>query len=92
MKDAETDPETIAAWAAREPQRGFIECADKLQDRGHSVDALADAMLTVSLMMMHRTHGPQWVAARLVMLADKYHAEAAALRRACAGGDDGLPN
>ena len=60
MKDAETDPETIAAWAAREPQRGFIECADKLQDRGHSVDALADAMLTVSLMMMHRTHGPQW--------------------------------
>jgi hypothetical protein len=89
MKDAETDDETLSAWAAREPQRGFIECADKLQDRGHSVDSLADAMLTISLTMMHRLHGPQWLAARLVLLADKYHAEAAAIRRASAEAPDG---
>ena len=76
MKDAETDAETAAAWAAREPQRGFIECADKLQDRGHSIDALADAMLTIALTMQSKMHGPRAVAARLVVLANKLTDEA----------------
>jgi hypothetical protein len=84
MKDAET----VAAWAAREPQRGFIECADKLQDRGHSVDSLADAMLTISLTMMRQLHSPEWVASRLILLADKYHAEADQIRRASAEDPD----
>jgi hypothetical protein len=58
MKDAETDDETLSAWAAREPQRGFIECADKLQDRGHSIDTLADAMMTIALTMQSKLYGP----------------------------------
>jgi hypothetical protein len=81
MKDAETDAETVAAWAAREPQRGFIECADKLQDRGHSIDALADAMMTIALTMQSKLHGPRAVAARLLALADKFTNEADKLDR-----------
>jgi hypothetical protein len=70
-------PETTAEWAKRDPQRSFIECAERLQDQDHSVDALADAMMAIALTMQNKLHGPQWVAARLAMLAD-----AAAARRA----------
>jgi hypothetical protein len=86
------DPANPAEWARQEPQASFIKTAERLQDQGHSIDALADSMLMICMIMLNQVHGPQWLAARLVLLADKYHAEAAALRRACAGGDDGLPN
>ena len=81
MKDAETDDETLSAWAAREPQRGFIECADKLQDRGHSIDTLADAMMTIALTMQSKLYGPRAVAAHLLALADKFSNEADKLER-----------
>ena len=83
-----TTPETTAEWARKEPQRSFIATADRLQDQGHSIDAQADAMLTICLTMMRELHGPQWLAARLVMLADKYHAEVDQIRRASAEGPD----
>jgi hypothetical protein len=86
------DPANPAEWARQEPQRSFIATAEALQDDGFSIDALADSMLTTCLIMLHRIHGPQWVAARLVLLADKYHAEAAALRRASAEAPDGPVN
>jgi hypothetical protein len=87
-----TTPETTAEWARKEPQRSFIECAERLQDQDHSISAMADATLMISLTMQNEIHGPQWLAARLVMLADKYHAEADQIRRAGAEARDGLPN
>jgi hypothetical protein len=86
------DPANPAEWARHEPQASFIKTAERLQDQGHSIDALADSMLTITLTMLNQIHGPQWLAARLVLLADKYRAEATAIRRACEEAPDGPPN
>lgn len=86
-----SDTETTAEWAKREPQHSLIITADFLQDRGHSIDALADAMLSIALTMQSKMHGPRAVAARLVLLADKFAHEAAEADRADAaewGSDD----
>lgn len=71
-----SDTETTAEWAKKQPQRSFIECADRLQDQDHSVDALADAMMVISLHMQSELHGARAVAARLRALADKFSSEA----------------
>src|SRR5687767_10796917 len=81
MIDAETDAETAAAWAAREPQRSVIGILERLQDQGHSVDAMADAMLSIALTMQSKLHGSRAVAARLLALADKFSNEADKLDR-----------
>jgi hypothetical protein len=92
QEESMIDPANPAEWARQEPQASFIKTAERLQDQGYSIDALADSMLMIGLFMMRQLHGPQWLAARLVLLADKFHAEADQIRRASAEGDDGSPN
>jgi hypothetical protein len=86
------DPANPAEWARKEPQASIIRTLDLLQDQGHSIDALGDTTLSISLAMANKIHGPQWVAARLVMLADKFHDEADQIRRASAEVPDGTIN
>jgi hypothetical protein len=81
------DTETTAEWAKRDPQHSLIECADRLQDQGHSIDALADAMMAITLTMQTELHGPRAVAQRLWLLAQKYAGEADAADRAEWGAD-----
>ena len=76
-----TIAETDAEWASREPQRSLIECADRLQDQGASIDDVAEAMLAIGLTISNKVHGPRSVAARLLMLADRFSSEASRLER-----------
>lgn len=70
------DTKTDAEWAGREPQRSLIEYADKLQDQGASIEDVGEAMMAIGLTISNKLHGPRAVAARLMMLADKFNAEA----------------
>jgi hypothetical protein len=71
-----TNIETGAEWASRKPQRSLIEYADRLQDQGHSIDGVGEAMMTLGLTISSKLHGPQAVAAWLLMLADKFAGDA----------------
>ena len=77
MTSAETDTE----WAGREPQRSFIGAPNGSRIASYSIDELEEAMLALALTMASKMHGPRPVAARLLILADKFASEANRLER-----------
>lgn len=87
-----SDPDS--QWEREEPQRTFIATMETLHRQGRAPDDLLEVMLVLSLSGMSKAHGARAVAARLMMLADKFAGEANRLEReardaAAAGGASG---
>lgn len=63
-------------WEQEQPQRTFFDTIRLLHDQGHSVESLRDLMLIISLSGECDQRGPRAVAGRLILLADRFTAEA----------------
>jgi hypothetical protein len=81
-----------AREAGGELYRGFAAEAERLEQRGYSIDTVIDTVLTMALTLAERAYGRRALAQRLWLLGQQFAAEADRDDRGAqpaAGGSDG---